>query len=435
MLYLTDQNKDLVSIIVPAYNAEAFLQENIESLLGQTYKNLEVIYICDGCTDNTINILTQYTQDVRLKILIETENHGAAISRNIGMDVAKGDWIIFFDADDLMEPNTIEDMVERAIKSDADMCCCYWERFEEVPNKDAVVANKSRKLCCKTYPIAETQNELQHIMQLVDKGPLTKLVHKSIYKKENVYFQNIPNSNDVYYSMVSAMESKRIAYVDKVLIHYRSDVGRKTLTTERNKRKSYIFEAYAKVYCYILKRKDKHLLLKSFYNDVCSSILYYLNKPVGNYLIDLLRDKYINEWEMYEHSIENDLSYVNRILLREIMSGNQNICKQDIIMMAKVEFVRSISEEECAIWGTGLLGEELLEKISSTDIKIKHVFDSAQDKWGKRLHGYLIENFTEAKVENIIVTTPQYYDAIRRQIENRAINIYNLEEKIWEIPD
>lgn len=88
--------KGLVSIVVPVYNAEQFLRENVESIINQTYEQIEIIYVCDGCTDHTVEILCEYAKkDFRITVKVETENKGAAISRNIGMNMATGDWIIF----------------------------------------------------------------------------------------------------------------------------------------------------------------------------------------------------------------------------------------------------------------------------------------------------------------------------------------------------
>ena len=105
-------NEDLVTIVIPAYNAEQFIREGIESVLNQSYKNLEIICVCDGCTDSTAEILQEYARkDSRMVVRIETVNHGAAESRNIGMGMANGEWIAFWDADDLCEYNAIEEMV------------------------------------------------------------------------------------------------------------------------------------------------------------------------------------------------------------------------------------------------------------------------------------------------------------------------------------
>lgn len=125
---------DLVTIVIPAYNAEQFLCENVEAVLNQTYKNMEIIYICDGCTDHTVDILRGYAKnDSRIIIRVETENRGAAAARNVGISMAKGEWIAFWDADDLVELNAIEEMVNAAVKEHADLACCYWEYFDDIP--------------------------------------------------------------------------------------------------------------------------------------------------------------------------------------------------------------------------------------------------------------------------------------------------------------
>lgn len=426
--------KDLVTIVVPAYNVEMFLKENIESILGQTYKNLEIIYVCDGCTDNSVGILRQYTDDNRLKVFVEEENHGAAVSRNIGMNMAKGDWIIFLDADDLYESNMIEEMVESAVGTSADMCCCYCEYFDDVPNNKAHITNEMQKLYCSTYPIIETEKEFRHIFQIVEKGPCTKLIHKSVYMRDEVYFQDIPNANDVYYSLVAAMNTHRIVYVDKVFWHYRSDKGRNTLSSERNLKRNYVLEAYDKIYEYILCQKNSRNLVCSFYNDICSHVYLYLNQPVSSYLIVMLKNVYFEKWGMYERNVYNELNWINRIIYERLLSDNGANSFNHLVMQAKINFIEKISQSGCSIWGTGLLGSELLQKISQTDIKIQHVFDSSHDKWGKEIYGYFIENFDEIEVDNIIVTTPKYFDEIREQIGKRAKNIYNLEQEIWRIP-
>lgn len=104
-------------------------------------------------------------------------------------------------------------------------------------------------------------------------------------------------------------------------------------------------------------------------------------------------------------------------------------------MQARVEFVRSLSYKGCSIWGTGKMGSELLEEISAAGISIQHVFDSAQDKWGREIHGYVVENFNEVQADHIIITTPKFYDEIVQLIGDRADNIYNLEQQIWMIPE
>ena len=89
----------------------------------------------------------------------------------------------------------------------------------------------------------------------------------------------------------------------------------------------------------------------------------------------------------------------------------------------------------CSVWGIGEIGSALLKEISKTDINIQHVFDSAQDKWGKKIYGYVVENFNNVQADHIVITTPQFFDEIVERIGSNVSNIYNLEKQIWLIPD
>ncbi len=100
-----------VSIIIPVYNMEKYLHECIDSVMCQTYKNIEVICINDGSKDNSLNILNDYgKQDSRIKI-IDKENDGVSMARNDGISATTGDYIIFVDSDDTIEPDYVEKIV------------------------------------------------------------------------------------------------------------------------------------------------------------------------------------------------------------------------------------------------------------------------------------------------------------------------------------
>ncbi len=427
--------KGLVSIVVPVYNGEQFLRENIESIINQTYEQIEIIYVCDGCTDHTVEILCEYAKkDFRITVKVETENKGAAISRNIGMNMATGDWIIFFDADDLFDSHMIEEMLEMAVNKQADMAVCYLDYFDDEPHKDILIDDTMRKWHCNTYPVIETADEQYHILQIVDTVPCTKLIHKSLYTKEEVYFQNLPNANDIYYSIVAAINANRIVYIEKAFFYYRSNKGRNTLSTDRNLRKNCVLEAYNKIFEYIQHRKNNRSLLRSFYNKVINGLYVYSNYEVYNSLFDSFRNVYIKIWGMDRHDIMSQLSYINKIYFKNVIDNIKEIDKPKLHMQAKVEFIRMLSQGDCSIWGTGTLGSSLLNEISNTDIKIQHIFDSSQAKWGKEIQGYIIENPISTQAENIVVTTPKYFYEIKDQICDRAKNIYNLEQQIWMIP-
>ncbi|NLO72254.1 MAG: glycosyltransferase family 2 protein [Porphyromonadaceae bacterium] len=102
---------DLVSIITPSYNTAIFLEETIQSVLNQTYKNWEMIIVDDCSTDNTDEIIRKF-DDQRIKYYKNQENVGAAISRNTAISYAKGRWVAFLDSDDLWEKDKLEEQVK-----------------------------------------------------------------------------------------------------------------------------------------------------------------------------------------------------------------------------------------------------------------------------------------------------------------------------------
>lgn len=101
--------EELVSIIMPSYNCGQFVVESIESVLVQTYRNWELLFVDDCSNDNTLSIVMPYTEkDRRIKLFQNAKNSGAAVSRNTALRNAKGRWIAFLDSDDLWEPTKLE---------------------------------------------------------------------------------------------------------------------------------------------------------------------------------------------------------------------------------------------------------------------------------------------------------------------------------------
>ena len=113
--------ESLVSIIMPAYNCEKYVEEAINSVLAQTYQNWELIVIDDGSKDNTFQIITEFGQkDSRIKPLQNEKNMGVSATRNRGIDLANGDWIAFLDSDDMWVPTKLEKQLKVAEEKSAE---------------------------------------------------------------------------------------------------------------------------------------------------------------------------------------------------------------------------------------------------------------------------------------------------------------------------
>lgn len=125
------EQKPLISVVVPAYNVEKYLPKCVESLLNQTWKNLEIILVDDGSPDNCWNIMQDYARrDSRVKPLHQ-KNGGLSAARNAGVDAAKGEYIGFLDGDDYLAPETYELLYGAMQKYDAQIAVCSFEYVDE----------------------------------------------------------------------------------------------------------------------------------------------------------------------------------------------------------------------------------------------------------------------------------------------------------------
>ena len=205
-----------VSVVVPVYNAEPYLKECVDSLINQTLKNVEFIFVDDGSTDRSYEILQEYQQrDDRIQILRQ-QNLYAGVARNNGMKVAIGKYIIFLDADDFFELNMLEEAFDCAEKNEAQITFFRFFYYDNV----------SKQVSVGTHP--DPPEEVIHPKQMGKKlfrmdiaAPWTKLYLRSFVSDNELQFQSIKKNNDVYFTCLATALADRIAFIRKPLIYYR----------------------------------------------------------------------------------------------------------------------------------------------------------------------------------------------------------------------
>lgn len=148
-----------LSIIVPVYNSEQYISKCLESLINQTLKDIEIIVVNDGSTDNSLKILETYASK-KVKIITQ-ENSGVAVARNTGLKHAKGKYIAFVDSDDWVELNMFELLYQEAIKKDYDAVMCdFWyiddiKKWDGVStnNQDIITLEQKKEFMIKMFPV------------------------------------------------------------------------------------------------------------------------------------------------------------------------------------------------------------------------------------------------------------------------------------------
>lgn len=213
--YKSIQEKSpLISIIVPVYNGAIYAEGLIAQIKAQTYKNLEVLLIDDGSTDDTVAQCKNYIADDMRFVLFQKENGGAASARNYGLSRAGGEYIAYVDADDYIYPQYIEYLYYLLIKYDADMSCCgcykMWDT-EKIPkfkkSSQEVVFNASEAL-----------EDLLYRKNLTG-YPVLKLYKRDILK--NVCFpEEVIYGEDMLFTLEAIKKCQRVAYGSKILYIY-----------------------------------------------------------------------------------------------------------------------------------------------------------------------------------------------------------------------
>ena len=119
-------DEPLVSVIIPVYNVVSFVKEAVDSVINQTYRNLEIIIIDDGSNDGSELICDEYMYDLRVKV-VHQKNHGLSSARNSGLNIMTGDVVAFLDSDDYFYPEMIATMIKHMLSSDADIVICDYQ--------------------------------------------------------------------------------------------------------------------------------------------------------------------------------------------------------------------------------------------------------------------------------------------------------------------
>lgn len=148
----------LVSIIVPVYNAQAHIARCIESIRKQTYQNLEIILLNDGSNDVSLPVCQMYAEVDERIVLVDKKNSGVSATRNLGLRLAKGDYLQFADSDDYLQPDATRRMVEKAQEYSADMVIAYYNRIDPPSEKAEKLLEKLSGRKADSALVPETPN-------------------------------------------------------------------------------------------------------------------------------------------------------------------------------------------------------------------------------------------------------------------------------------
>ena len=223
-----------VSVIIPVYNVEPYLKQCMDSVVGQTLKDIEIICVDDGSTDNSLDILREYAaEDSRIQI-IEQKNAGAGAARNNGMRYATGKYLSFLDSDDFFEPRMLEKAYDLAEKDQADFVAYKSDQYHTDKNQFVPVNWVIRENEIPTYHPFNHRQMTGNVFKVFVGWAWDKLFLKEFVDKYHLTFQEQRTSNDMLFVFSAVALAKKISVVPVVLAHQRRDAKDSLSKTREN---------------------------------------------------------------------------------------------------------------------------------------------------------------------------------------------------------
>ncbi len=269
-----------VSVIVPVYNVKPYIEECLDSILGQTLQDIELICVDDGSDDGTLDVLRAYaSRDARMTVMTQPHQRSAA-ARNKGIEAAKGDYLIFLDSDDFFDASLLETLVKRAEQTDADVVLCEG-RFYDMKTK----AYKKWDECLDVKRLSD--GDVFPLKALGGRGymftttgPINKLIRRKMVLDEGLRFQNTLYSNDLFFICMCMTLAKRISVcIGKPLVTYR--VGMTTNTQAKSSKNPLEFTLSLTELMKSLKARGIYGAYEQpFVNLACKNIHTYLLKAI-----------------------------------------------------------------------------------------------------------------------------------------------------------
>lgn len=300
---------DKISVIIPAYNVESYIEKCIDSVLKQTYKNIEIIIVDDGSTDSTGKLCDKYKSKYNNIQVIHQQNAGLPAARNTGLKHATGDYIGFIDSDDYIYDDMYETLVENITKMNADISMiqfCY-----EINDK-RVYKDSTNKV--------EVLNSNEALIELLKDKRIhnfawNKLYKAELWKKHKFKAGRVYEDFEVMYKIF--LDCKKIVYIDSIKYVYvqrNNSIMHNQISKYSLDRLNAVMERYD----YLKVIQNENLQFYNAYALVVNMIVIY--RSIALYDYDDIYDEFTKYLELFMEIIKK---YEHRV--RELLTPNQNV--------------------------------------------------------------------------------------------------------------
>lgn len=415
------KNNTLVTVVIPIYNTEEYLSKCLKSVLNQSYKNIEVILVDDGSTDNSPILCDDYSKyDRRIKV-IHKPNAGLSAARNSGIESATGKYICFIDSDDYIEKNMIEEMILQIENYHADVCECGFF----IHNKDNTIIDYSLLIKNLKY----LNNRFDLLNEYTTAG-LTIAAWNKLYKTnllKHIKFTNecFKEDTDLIFRLCDKEAS--FTQVNKPLYHYIKRDS-ESLTAKKFSKRFFTLSAWA-------EEKSKYLLKKGKkYQDISDRLLFNSYVHILKYFLRDFNKNLIRKNEYHKEIVE----VYNKLIKLLISTNNPNKFRdlKNIIKLLNIYIDKKIillsevykQKIHCigVLWNSLSVKQknEIIEKIKKEGNVNQIINIDLKDQYESFIKDIYVENHEAEGVSFI------KYATLKDQFENNILTIVNFETEV-----
>lgn len=361
-----------VSVIIPIYNAGRYLQQCLDSVRNQTLKNIEIICVNDGSTDDSLFILQSAAQIDNRIIVVSQEKSTAGAARNRGLEMASGKYLSFLDADDFFEECMLEKAYKRAEKSNADIVVFRSDRYDERLG-DFTESNWTIKAEYLPNKKIFSHRDMQGIFNCFVGWAWDKLFRTEFTKKTSLKFQNQRSINDLLFVYGALAKAERISIVNEILVHKRYN-NKDSITANYSKSKdlSCFYNALLSLKKELEIWEIYEELQQDYVNYALSFTLWNLHKlketEEFQSLYNLIKERGLKEMDILQHSKEFFYKEHDYTQLKKIIEIDYDSYRQYVELIGKdgtylfpFELVKCGSN--VIIYGAGNVGKAFYRQV------------------------------------------------------------------------
>lgn len=414
-----------VSVIIPVYNGENFIEETIDSVKNQTMKNIEIIVLNDGSTDNSLSILKNYKENDSRFVLVDNENRGYIYLINYAVSIAKSDYIMVLDHDDMLELCALEEMHKIAKNLDSDIVAC------------GTIRRKNKNIF---YPEKCNDSIKMYLTRKIQGDIWAKLINRNFFLKvepnlKRVAFDLIQNTRKIsivkkpyhiYNETNSSSTTKDLAFVQNWLVQY-LDQLRAGIKKYEKYEKYYLYYCFSSFTHYMLQHKDNLDELVAIFPKLAIVNRKNINFIKAQYCYTYIRFlgalfSQKGATKVAFKKLGEDMFSIKDV--QAVRSYKKNDKNRHYSLKLFLYYVLKTSRHTGSIniFGTGFLLKETLKICKKEKIEVKNIINSYADTQDIVKSSFKVKTLAQAYSKDtnvpILIISYTYHKEISRSIKN-----------------